>query len=84
MPNMPEQNVKDFLLDDQLGSVEGNYSFYVPLQLSDDSKIVYTDTIDGWNDEDVDAITIQKLIVRFDATTEVPFDVVLTISPINE
>lgn len=82
-PNMPEQKVKDFLLNSKLGSVKGNYSFYVPLQLSNDSRIAYTDTIDGWNDEDVDAITIQKLAVRFDATTEVPFEIELTISAIN-
>ncbi len=82
-PKMPEQKVVDFELDEELGTVIGNYDFYAPLQLTEESQIVYTDTVDGWNDEDVDCITIKKLVVNFDATTEVPFDIKITALPIN-
>lgn len=81
-PQMPEQRVVDFELGD-LPAVKGKYTFFAPLQLSDNSCIVYTDTLDGWNDKDVDAITIEKLILSFNVTTEVPFDIELTALPIG-
>ena len=81
-PKMPEQRVVDFELGD-LPAVEGKYTFFAPLQLSDNSSIVYTDTLDGWNDEDVDAITIKKLVLGFDVSTETPFDIELTALPIG-
>ena len=82
-PKMPSQQVADFKLGKQYNGVEGQYAFFAPLQLSDQACIVYSDTIDGWNDKDVDAITIDTLKLSFDATTDVPFEVELTISPIN-
>ena len=82
-PTLPEQQVENFVLGESLDAVHGRYAFYAPLQLSNDSHIVYTDTIDGWNDEDVDAITIEKLVLNFDATTEVPFEMDLTVLPLG-
>lgn len=82
-PILPEQRVENFVLGETLDAVKGRYAFYAPLQLSDDSRIVYTDTIDGWNDKDVDAITIDKLVLNFDATTEVPFEMDLTVLPLG-
>jgi hypothetical protein len=82
-PKVPRQTVTDFVLGEELAAVKGKYSFYAPLQLSEDSHIAYTDTIDGWNDEDVDNITIDSLTINFDATTEIPFETELTIYPID-
>lgn len=82
-PKMPIQMVNGFHLGEDLDAVEGSYTFYAPLQLSDGSVIAYTDTIDGWNDEDVDAITISKVVLEFDATTDLPYEVILSIVPIN-
>jgi hypothetical protein len=81
-PKMPEQRVVDFELGD-LPAVVGKYTFFAPLQLSDNSSIVYTDTLDGWNDKDVDAITIKKLVLGFNVTTEIPFEIELTAPPIG-
>jgi len=82
-PKIPRQAVKDFVLGENLNAVVGKYSFYAPLQLSEESQIAYTDTIDDWNDEDLDNVTIEHLIISFDATTEIPFDAELTIYPID-
>lgn len=82
-PKMPTQRVTNFVLGEELDAVAGKYAFYAPLQLSENSQIAYTDTINGWNDEDVDNITIDSLIITFNATTEVPFETTLTIHPID-
>lgn len=82
-PQMPTQEVLDFQLGSYNG-MEGEYTFYAPLQLSGSSQIVYNDTIDGWNDEDVDEITIDKLVLNFDATIELPFALDLTVYPIDK
>ena len=82
-PKMPNQKVKDFVLGEQLSPIEGSYAFYAPLQLTKDSRIAYADTINGWNDEDVDAITLTKVVVKFDATTDLPYDLELSIVPIT-
>ncbi len=74
---------KNFRLGENYGPIVGEYAFFAPLQMTEESQIMYTDTIDGWNDEDVDAITIENLMVAFDASTDVPFDTELTIRPID-
>lgn len=40
--------------------------------------IVYTDTDDGWNDEDVDAITVEKMEITALASSDIPLGVKLT------
>lgn len=82
-PKIPRQSVTDFVLGDKLNPIIGKYSFYAPLQLSEESQIAYTDTIDDWNDEDLDNVTIEHLIISFDATTDIPFDAEITIYPID-
>lgn len=82
-PKMPTQRVENFLLDDELLPVDGSYAFYAPLQLAQGSKIKYVDTINEWNDEDVDALTIDSVKVNFDATTDLPYDIELSIVPIT-
>ena len=82
-PNIPEQTVEKFKLGTDIDAVEGVYVFYAPLQLTSDSKIVYTDTVDGWNDEDVDAITVTKLVVDADLTTDIPIELDIKAYPIS-
>lgn len=74
-PNVYEQPVEAFRLGSELGSVDGDYSFTAPLQLGDGSRVEYTETEDGWNDEDVNAITITTLRVSTTVSTNLPFDV---------
>lgn len=83
-PMLPQQRIEDFKMGVTLDAVNGSYAFFAPLQLSDESHIKYEDTIDGWSDDDLDNVTIQKLYVSFNASTEIPFDVQLNIYPIDK
>jgi hypothetical protein len=49
--------------------------------LSNNTTIHYTDTLDGWNDEDVDKLNITALKLNMTVTTEVSFPIELTIVP---
>lgn len=81
---MAEQDVKNLKLGENIGSVNGTWVFYAPLSLTGDSRIKYTDTIDGWNDEDVDAIVISKLVINAEVTTDIPLNLDFTAYPIDK
>lgn len=82
-PIVPEQDVKDFALGQSLGIIKGSYMFYSPLELAPQSQIVYSSTEDGWNDEDVDAITIKVLELSALITNELPLDIKITGYPVD-
>ena len=82
-PIVPEQDVKDFALGQSLGIIKGSYMFYSPLELAPQSQIVYRSTEDGWNDEDVDAITIKVLELSALITNELPLDIKITGYPVD-
>lgn len=63
-------------------NLTGRYAFVAPLALSADSRIKYTDTIDGWA-EDTEGIVVNKLVLNASATTDVPFELLLRVTPIN-
>ena len=77
------QHVSQFTLGDY-DAVDGKYTFFAPLLLTDDSHIAYTDTIDGWNDEDVDAITVRKVALTATVVKEIPFAVTFEVWPIDK
>lgn len=83
-PCIPSSPVTDFKLGRDIPGVDGKYELMAPLTLMDGSQIVYTDTEDGWNDEDVDALTITKLTVTALATNACPLGAVLTAWPIDK
>ena len=80
-PELPAQDVSQFTLGTDLGKVNGRYTFYAPLKLSKGTVIQYTDTLDGWNDEDVDKLNITSLKLNMTVTTDVSFPIDLTIVP---
>jgi hypothetical protein len=82
-PQMNEHHVVDFRLGRNLGSVSGTYTFYAPLAMTDESKIVYTQTQTGWGSEDLDAVDITVLEVEGDVTSTLPFDVYFSAHPVN-
>lgn len=82
-PRLPAQKVTNFPLNGELDPVEGVYVFYAPLEFTKDAKVVYTDTIDGWNDEDVDAIVITSLTVNADIYTDIPTTLDIIVYPIS-
>lgn len=63
-------------------SLSGRYAFVAPLALSEDSRIKYADAIDGWA-EDTEGLVINKLKLKLNATTDVPFELRLCVIPIN-
>lgn len=82
-----DSEVDEFPLSDDannhLGSVKGTYEFLAPLALGAGSKIVYTDTDDGWNDEDLDAVTISTLSISMHVKSDIPIDFKLEAYPID-
>lgn len=74
-------DVQDLALGKDYG-LSGSYAFVAPLALSQDSRIKYTDTIDGWA-EDTEGIVVRKLALSANATTDVPFEVLLRVFPID-
>ena len=82
-PHVGPGAVTGFALPNTLERVRGAYTFYAPLNLGVNSKIVYDDTSDGWSDETLDKITIQKLKVNATVNNTLPFDIVLSGYPVD-
>lgn len=82
-PRLPAQKVTNFPLSGELDPVEGTYVLYAPLEFTKDANVVYTDMIDGWNDEDVDAIVITSLTVNADIYTDIPVTLDIVVYPIS-
>ena len=82
-PEIPTQRVTGFRLGEVLDGVQGKWEFIAPLAFKTDSqsKIMYT--ADGWNDEDVDAITISHLSISFNVTNTLPVDLIISGYPID-
>ena len=83
-PNVWAQEVYGFELGQKLDRVNGTYSFYAPLALTENSVIAYKDTIDGWNDKDVDSIEISEAIINAVVTTDVPLALDIKAEPIDK
>ena len=83
-PQIPDQTITKFELDKTIDKVEGNYLFYAPLALKDESSfIIYQDTLSGWYDETLEKLLINKLLVKADVNSEVPLNLELSFSPID-
>lgn len=76
------ENVKDFPLDKDY-FIDGNYAFVAPLALGENSRIKYTDVVDGWHG-DVEGLVITKLELNAKVTTDVPFELQFRVTPIDE
>ncbi|MDE6277395.1 MAG: hypothetical protein K2M06_04725 [Muribaculaceae bacterium] len=74
---------KNFPLGKSLEQVHGDYKFSAPLALANGSVICYTTTVDGWNDEDVDAIAISNVKVTARATSTIPAGAKVFVRPID-
>lgn len=82
-PGIFEQPVKNLPIGVEIGSVYGSYRFLAPLSFGKNSKVVYTETKDGWNDEDIDAITIETMKVSATVTSQLPIDVDFEAYPVD-
>ncbi len=83
-PQIPEQTITNFELDQKIDKVQGTYLFYAPLALKDKTSfIIYQDTLDGWYDETLDKLSIDAITVKADVNSEVPLNVELSFHPID-
>lgn len=78
------QHVTMLPLGKNLGKFEGVYTIFAPLALNAGSTIIYNHTETGWNDEDVDAITITKLKVTANLTSDLPANVHIVAFPLGK
>ncbi len=82
-PKVPASRVSKLQLGSDLGSVDGRYKFLAPLELLDQSVVVYRDTLDGWGSDDLDHVTIQTLDINLNVSTDMPMKAKLTGYPID-
>ncbi len=82
-PQIPAQHVVNFALGRDIDPVRGSYELVAPLSLTSTASIIYTETEDGWNDEDVDAITVTQLKLTAVATNNCPVGVELYVWPVD-
>lgn len=83
-PQIPKQTISKFELDQTIEKVEGTYLFYAPLALKDKSSfIIYQDTLDGWYDDTLDKLSVNKAVVKADVNSEVPLNLELSFYPLD-
>lgn len=75
-------NVVDYELG-QTHQIHGNYLFYAPLEMSENSSIRYEETVDGWK-ESLEDVNVARLNVQAKVSTDVPFELQFRIKPIKE
>jgi len=83
-PQIPVQHVKDFALGQELGAINGTYVFYAPLALAEGATIKYSEVFDGWNDDDIDDITVSQLRVDANINSDIPFELEIKAYPIDK
>ncbi|MDE5883198.1 MAG: hypothetical protein K2H60_15865, partial [Muribaculaceae bacterium] len=82
-PEIPTQQVAGFRLGETLNGVEGKWEFLAPLAFKSGTASKITYTADGWNSEDVDAITITHLSISTTVSNTLPVDLSLAGYPID-
>lgn len=83
-PEIPSQMVRRLPIGQIIGTVGGSYMLDAPLNLKAGSTIFYTDRVDGWSSEDLDAVTITTLTVTARVNTDIPLKAVCTGYPIDK
>jgi len=83
-PQLPFQTAQRFQLGgDPIPGISGTYDFIAPIALKKGSMIIYGDTKDGWNDEDIDKMKITNLGIEADVTSTIPLEATLTAYPLD-
>lgn len=92
LPKTIDVSVSDLIFDgtvtklplDNIGDASGDYSFYAPLALGKDTRIVYNTTETGWGSEDLDKVNIYLINLSAVCTTNLPVDASIKIYPIDK
>ncbi len=83
-PEMDEKEVVDFSLGQDLGTVNGEYTFFAPLELGTGSHIYYQEEATGWDlGGDDNELDIKKLAIKANCVSDLPVDVTITTHPLN-
>lgn len=80
---VPEQDVNGFVIPRTLPAARGQYEIVAPLALNDGSHVIYTETRDGWSDDDLDKLTVTRLVLTAHAKNNCPVSLQLTVVPID-
>lgn len=83
-PKLPDQPVVDFRLGEKLGEIKGSYEFYAPIALEAGSTIIYSDTMDGWDSEDLEDLTITDLHIAATITSDIPLSLDFQAYPVDK
>ena len=83
-PEVPPQTVRNFQLGQNLGTIEGDYVFYVPFAMTSDAQIHYTDTLDGWSDDELDRLIVDNLDIDAKVQSNIPFGFKVVAYPIDK
>lgn len=83
-PHVWKQAIKGLRLGEDLGRLYGKYQLYTPLELTDHSVVLYTDTLDGWYSEDVELIQIDRMTLRAKVSTDLPLSLEFSAVPIDK
>lgn len=82
-PKVQDDDVQGLPLGKNFGKVGGKYTFFAPLELTENSVIAYADTIADWDDENVKKLTVTNLHISANVTTDAPLELNLEIWPID-
>lgn len=83
-PEVPQQKVRNFQLGQSFGAVQGSYVFYAPLALTAEALIQYTDTLNGWSDDELDRLVVDKLNIDAKVQSNIPFGFKAIVYPIDK
>lgn len=75
---------KRFPLGINIDQVNGKYEFTSPLALAKESKIIYSKTNKGWENENLDDLTINKMKVSAKISSTIPAGARLIIRPVGK
>lgn len=83
-PEVPQQTVQNFVLGQDFETIKGSYTFYTPLALTKEAQIHYTDTLDGWSDDELDLLTVEQLDINAKVESNIPFEFRVIAFPIDK
>ncbi len=67
----------------QIDAMRGEYTFFAPLAFGEGSKVIYSKQERDFGDDDLDKLNIKYLDVTAHAATNIPFEVQLTLTPLD-
>ena len=80
---VPEQEVKNFRLGQDIDPFSVKYHFYAPLNINAGSVIYYSAVETGWHDEEMNKINVEEIVITANAITDCPAEISLSAQPLD-